>query len=199
RARNDNKQGVALPLPFEPARQGVSTTPYRQRAPHPLAPKPYTFRPFTITKAKERLIGAGDEEFGHAPEKVLLVGDARFTETLARRDAEAIPVEYRLPRAVEGKRLAPRGSWRSWNWAQDARIRGINDLESRFGDEIDRPVKDEANLRSNPVWPVIGAYWLDEPLLPSDRSSLFGFTSDQPPAYDAVQVTERRAAVALAA
>ena len=36
--------------------------------------------------------------------------------------------------------------------------------------------------------PAIRAFWLDNPLKPGERSTLFGFTSDYPPTYEAVRV-----------
>ena len=32
--------------------------------------------------------------------------------------------------------------------------------------------------------PAIRAFWLDKPMQPGERSTLFGFTSDYPPVYD---------------
>src|SRR5204863_8501269 len=104
------------------------------------------------------------------PDKVLLVGDARFTETLAADDFTAVPVEYRLPMVTDDRRLAPLGAVSRWSWARNARIRGVNDRSFRFlsDEELLAPVRDLERVRRNVVWPVIRAYWQDDPLLPTD-------------------------------
>src|SRR5262249_19111329 len=46
--------------------------------------------------------------------------------------------------------------------------------------------------------PAIRAYWTDEPLLPGQRSTLLGLTSNNPPTYDDVRVQGNPQAVVQA-
>lgn len=190
-------EGNILPVAAVPDRQGVTTRDYRPRAPRHLAPQVYDFRSILLLRGDERAVA--NDEIGREPDKVLLVNDARFDDNLSRKGEDIWQPRYQLPRDVGGdKRLAPVGPWREYNWAEDVRIRAVNDRLLRGEDSSGRTPASDRTARQTPqniMWPVIRAYWQEDPLAPGERSTLFGFTSDHPPVYDAVQLTDNVSAL----
>jgi hypothetical protein len=156
------------------------------------------FRVTTIPAHKGEIVGvAAGDPITRLPNKVSLVLSANFDETKQPR--------YRMPeRTDDERRLAPTGRWRTWSWAQDARIRGMYDiplddetglplredaradrdrlLRDRDRDDRDRLDRDGRPRRT--LWPIVRASFQDDPIKNGERSTIFGFTSNYPPVYD---------------
>jgi hypothetical protein len=133
---------------------------------------------------------AEDKEIGREPDAVWLVDSDVFDDGT---QGELNP-SYRLPREVnDERRLVPDGPWETWNWVMDAKIRGINDtVIGPSPGELYRAF-DRTKLLgpARPHFPMIRAYFHDNPIAPGERSTIFGFTCHYPPAFDYTHIAEK--------
>lgn len=206
------RQGGILPISSEyPA---VSDAEYRDPAPHFLAPRQYTLREILLENQVNPAAAGGIAlDRGQAPEMVKLLHDVRYENGLppARRVSRylrmgaasfgpaidpitglpiAAPVTVAAPVSLTNPYL-PRGAydpyatfWTSPTLAALIRPASTALVEPPVTVVTQTPSGTREVEIATTFEPAVRAYWLDRPLRPGERSTLFGFTSDLPPTYD---------------
>jgi hypothetical protein len=161
-------KGKPVLVPLSTAHPGVADPTYRNPAPYFDAPHSYGMASILVDNTPRRLADAVDaEDRGRVPQQVLLQSVANFEGApnwLVRDNVQVNPLVGYEPAGLPVSGL-------------------YNPLYTPLTPSF--PVAPTEALEQAPA---VAAYWSDEPLLPGQRSTLFGFTSNYPPVYEDVRL-----------
>jgi hypothetical protein len=193
----DGKGGTGIRL-ISTENPGVSDRLYRDPAPHFPAPSPYGLGKMLGAKEKP---AAGDEPWGHDPDAVLLIEAADFEGAPAPRSVEGYTtgLNYAAYSGLYPSAYASSAMPMSY-------VGGYSPCASPCGSFAPVAPVAYAPLAAAPGAPVafagvedgrtaetrrfaaVRAIWAEPALKPTERSTIFAFTSNEPPTFDATRV-----------
>jgi hypothetical protein len=164
-------------------------TPYERHAPAHIAAKSYGLQPIALGNIRTVALNDNglEEDVGRAPEAVVLMTSATFDDAPRHR-----PDVGRIgnPPYMNLDGMAPFcGPFGRFGYPFVSRM-DFNPA-ALYGPTLPPaavglyPALAEEELKRSPA---IRAYWLDNPLKPGERATIFGFTSNYPPVFEAVRL-----------
>jgi hypothetical protein len=188
-AKTPKAKTVMLPVSAE--HPGVVDHIYRNPAPYFLAPHGYGMASILIDNAPRPIAEALDaEDRGRAPEKVLLQTMANFEGAPNWLERDQVQVHTLLP--YEQLTTPFSGLYNPYYTPLNPLIPSPCSPVVAQGSALGGLTTgvSTSSLAPEALWraPAVVAYWSDETLLPGQRSTLFGFTSNYPPVYEDVRL-----------
>ena len=192
-------QTGARKLPISTEHPAAKDRKYANPSPYYLAPKPYR----TAHIAVDNKIAAvaddptgAKENIGRVPEEVMLLSSAVF-EGPPKMHLEMAPAALMGPRTDV---FAPPTTTGFFNpyfgpapfWGGPMMGPYVSPVTTvgyaSSATSVGGPFRGVGSADDRNHSPAFRAYWLDKPLQPGERSTLFGFTSDFPPVYEDTRV-----------